>query len=145
MIAIYYIDEKPFFCEEIQEKGIQALSSPDVNQGILERCLLFEIIGKIKKEKLYIFCGLLPYQGKEKCDIKNSRYTKITKNIKPVWLENDHGKQITFFIQDIPPYIIDEKTELKFDMKMCQNCLKIFPVDYNKPCDICKTNNFDFF
>jgi len=96
MIAIYYVDEEPFFCEEISEKGIQILLKPNINQGILEGCLLFEIIGKIKNEKLYVFCGLLSDQGKEKHDISNFHYKKTADNVKPIWIENDHGRQIGF-------------------------------------------------
>ena len=98
MTAIYYLDDEPFFCEELTIKGANCLMNERCSKVLLEQSMFFKKAAHhLNSDRIHIFLDYL-YTGEDGFDI--SHYCKkMADNMKPVWFENDHGKQITFSIE----------------------------------------------
>jgi len=99
MTAIYYIDKKPFFCEELTVKGVDLLMNEKCTKVLLEHSVFFKkVYCYLNSNRIHIFLDYL-YTGEDFFDISHY-YKKIADNIEPIWIENDHGRQIGFLIED---------------------------------------------
>lgn len=93
MIAIVYLNKEPFYCFDIKNycEGSKIT-------------VIHEKWGKLtvtqqteRNNNLHLNCETL--LAIDRNDIVfNTNYKKMGDNVKPVWVENDHGKQITFLI-----------------------------------------------
>lgn len=147
MTATIYINKEPLFCFVIDNDFMNYLENYNKPQIIINNivflvlkiknnnifCKTLENINK-KYEKIYIGFNWSMYNF-DKFDIcNNPSYPKMADNVKPIWVGNDCGKQITFLIDE-------EKT------KMCANCFCI-SISSDEICQFCGGNVFydeDFY
>ena len=89
MTAIYYIDKKPFFCEELTIKGVNILMNGGCTKVLLEQSMFFKkVYCSLNSDRIHIFLDYL-HTGEDFFDISHY-YKKMADNIKPIWFENDH-------------------------------------------------------
>lgn len=109
MIAIIYVNKKPFLCFK-NNRYIKYI----IHCSQLIYCnIIFNIRHSIKRKNIYhLSCEITnklnfsnyfilgmntEFYNEKKYSIKNN-YKKTPGNIKPIWVKNDYGKQITFLI-----------------------------------------------
>ena len=98
MTAIYYLNDEPFFCEELTINGVNLLMQERCTNVLLEQSMFFKKLAyHLNSDRIHIFLDYL-HTGEDFFDISHY-YKKMADNIKPIWFENDHGKQITFLIE----------------------------------------------
>jgi hypothetical protein len=98
MIAIIYLNNKPFYCFQIE----------NFNENILiEKIYLFTrfsvIIKKqiIRQSIIHLDCEVAPPRNIDKNDIAfRSEYKKMGDIVEPIWLCNDQGEELTFLIKE---------------------------------------------
>lgn len=101
MIIKYYIGIADFFCEKITQHGAKLLLNDICTRVILEQNLHLKITKKIIVDKnyLHIYCEMLPQKTDEKFNIcNNPGYPVMGKNVRPIYIENNNGRQINFMI-----------------------------------------------
>ena len=101
MTAIIYLKNKPFYCGNFNVNKICYYNEPILFTIInIENLAL--MIMQIKKVN-YVYHLYCVYHASLKPKTNNKKiweyYKKTPGNIKPIWVENDHGKQISFLLE----------------------------------------------
>lgn len=100
MIAIFYINNQDFFCENIPDVSVKALIN--AKRIRLESCLHLRIKSReiYCKKILAIYCEMLPQETDAKFDICNREdYPIMGENVKPIYIHNN-PERISFWISN---------------------------------------------